>query len=141
MAAGGGGIYSRRFGREELGQGLGEVKEVVGEAWARAIGEGEDVDGGFGAAVGTTRSFRGRVTGALAGATRRGRSWSDGAGGAFPSDGGCCCARGAGARALGGEERRHERGRLEKKGRRKQKWREERQQGYFGRYENGISRV
>jgi len=32
-------------------------------------------------------------------------------------------------------------GRLEKKGRRKQKWREERQQGYFGRYENGISRV
>jgi len=53
MAAGGGGIYSRRFGREELGKGLGEVKEVVGEAWARGIGEGGDGDGELAVAIGT----------------------------------------------------------------------------------------
>ncbi|KAG2536671.1 hypothetical protein PVAP13_9NG221473 [Panicum virgatum] len=71
MAAGGGGIDSHRFSREELGQGLGKMEEVVGGAlcarnrrgrrWGRRTCR-RHWDGG---------SVRGRVSGA-AGGWRRG---------------------------------------------------------------------
>ena len=72
MAAGGGGIDSRRFGRKELGQCLGKVEEV-GDAWARGIGEGGDVDGGFGTAIEAARSGD-ESPAPRAGVTRRDRS-------------------------------------------------------------------